>query len=183
MKLPKFSFYMIGVRVVIFSKEGVSVIMSAQSERLTFEVLLRHLATEHQALHQVLSDLEVNVAKLATMPKDLCLCQIRELAGKLRDELAHHFRQEESGGFMEEAVARRPQIGPVVDQLIAEHPVLIKSVESLIDACDAAAVGEVSCTKLRQEFEHVAKQLVDHKERENQAIQLGYNVDYSHLLS
>ena len=86
---------------------------------------VEHLLAEHRRLDQLIRN------ALATLPAweeaesaTFLPGMIAGLAA-IRAELVHHFREEEAGGCLEEAVARCPGLSAEVADTQAEHAMLL----------------------------------------------------------
>jgi hypothetical protein len=95
--------------------------------------LFEHLQSVHHKLNCELIEVR---HQFETLPEDQTTgpaveALIARLERLHRDLLAH-YREEEAGGCMEEAIARCPSLGPQSKALMAEHPLLAQSLESLI---------------------------------------------------
>jgi hypothetical protein len=140
-------------------------------------VYVDHLLAEHRRLDQLIR------RTLATFPTweetDASQWLPRMRAGlvAIRVELARHFREEEDGGCLEEAVARNPQISAEVERIVAQHGDLLADLDGLICRCQAA--GPLSVQQM-QTMEAEVRELVravrSHEARENRILERGFSV-------
>jgi Hemerythrin HHE cation binding domain len=93
----------------------------------------------------------------------------------IRQEMAHHFREEEEGGCLEEAVAHCPSLSTEVLHIEAEHNRLLADMDDLILRAkrlerpkprDARALG--------QELQAVVHALRAHEAEETRVIERGF---------
>jgi len=87
----------------------------------------------------------------------------------LRDDLAHHFTEEESGGCLDEATARCPSLLPDVKAVEAQHPALLSALDRIIHqarSCEPVTKGE----DLAHEFRQFAHTLQAHESAENRIL-------------
>jgi hypothetical protein len=95
--------------------------------------LFEHLQSVHHKLNCEL--LEVRHQFEALLPDQTSGPAVDALIARLERlhrDLLDHYREEETGGCMEEAIARCPSLGPQGKALMAEHPLLAQALESLI---------------------------------------------------
>jgi hypothetical protein len=94
----------------------------------------------------------------------------------VREELVHHFRDEEEGGCLEEAVARCPELAPHVRLIEEEHPRLLDRLDEVIRHAEQAAEHlDVAGPMLAQEFRTLVRDLRAHEAQENRILQQGFN--------
>jgi hemerythrin HHE cation binding domain-containing protein len=95
----------------------------------------------------------------------------------IREELVHHFLEEEAGGCLEEAVARCPRLSADVAEAQAEHSKLLQDLHVLIQwaqqmqtptARDAYVLG--------QELRAIVQQMHAHEVRENHIMERGFSL-------
>ncbi|MGC3971675.1 MAG: hemerythrin domain-containing protein [Pirellulales bacterium] len=101
---------------------------------------------------------------------------VRRLA-VLRDALAEHFRREEEGGYLEEAVGRKPALAHSADQLQEEHArLLVLAEELLADAGEARPLAE-SWPRLLEKYRTFDASLSRHEAAEDNLLQAAFNED------
>ena len=141
-------------------------------------VILGHLLSEHRELFQQLAALRTMLA--AESPPG---CErLRELVRAiktLRGHLADHFRQEETGGFIEEAVARIPRLGSAAKEVLDQHASLLADLDRIVDRF--ADAGEAPCAEewraMHEAFDAFMQRMQAHERAENAVVQQGYNED------
>lgn len=167
-------------------------------------VILGHILHEHRELHSLLRSIREAVdptteaadteaanathagqrrAESAHRPPTTALerragCQrIAAALSALRDHLAEHFRQEETGGFIEESLARLPRLAAEARQVLSEHPDLLAEADRLIEKSSRGDIPAKGWTTLCHDVDQFASRLLDHERRENKVVQQGYNED------
>jgi hypothetical protein len=141
-------------------------------------VILGHLLSEHRELFQQLSALR---AMLAAESPPGCerLREIVRAVAALRGHLADHFRAEESGGFIEEAVARMPKLGAAATEVLGQHGALLDDLDRMVNRF--ADVGEAPCAEawrgMHEAFDAFMRRMQAHERAENAVVQQGYNED------
>jgi len=94
----------------------------------------------------------------------------------LREELENHFHEEEIGGCLDEAVARKPALGKEFDRLQLEHPRLLKDIDRLIDAMDQRRLSDSQRKIVTTEFSAFIDRLQKHEMAEEQILEDGFGV-------
>lgn len=139
-------------------------------------IILGHVLSEHQDLFRRI--MAVRHALAAEPPSgDDRLAPLEHCLRSLRDHLECHFRQEEAGGFLEEAVTRMPRLGPSVAAVIAQHPALLAELDALIASLRSSADLTMAWQQAARAFENFAANLMAHERSENAVVQEGYNED------
>ncbi|MFM8633407.1 MAG: hemerythrin domain-containing protein [Planctomycetia bacterium] len=145
-------------------------------------IILGHVLSEHQDLFRRIMAVrhalaaeppsgDDRLAPLASLPS------LEHCLRSLRDHLEAHFRQEETGGFLEEAVTRMPRLGPSVAAVIAQHPALLAELDALIASLRSSADSTLAWQQAAHAFETFAANLMAHERSENAVVQEGYNED------
>lgn len=136
-----------------------------------------HLKAEHRELHQRLRTLQSALNQVQAILVDEPLRdRMLETALQLRQDLAHHFHQEDTGGCMEYAVSLVPGLGPEARALTAEHPALLITLDAIIAELRSAQPMELSVAHVKQKFDAFVVQLLSHEARENRIIERGFNL-------
>ncbi len=137
-------------------------------------VIMGHLLAQHRELHDLL--VETRAAFLGC-PGDPSIAAARDRLTALRDYLAHHFAQEEEGGYLEESLARMPRLSGAVREVLAEHPELLGELDGLLERLSARDSGGEAWRQAGRDFEAFASHLLAHERNENAVLQEGYNED------
>jgi hypothetical protein len=132
---------------------------------------VQHLRLEHRRLNESLRRISALLAKSVGPNSSIAPTKLVETLTELRADLAHHFVQEETGGCIEEAVCRCPSLSSDAKGIEAQHPVLLKELDAIIQRAHSAASLET-----RGEFEHLADSLREHESAENRILRLGFGV-------
>jgi hypothetical protein len=140
-------------------------------------IYVDHLVAEHRRLDQLIR------ATLATLPSweetnvEAWLPRMVEGLTAIRQEIAHHFLEEEQGGCLEEAVAYCPSLSDEVIHIEAEHPTLLADLDELIER--ARSLKEPTTRDghvLGQELRAIARKLRAHEAHENRIVGRGFGV-------
>ena len=87
-------------------------------------------------------------------------------------------REEERGGFLEEAVARMPRLGSAMATLVAEHPALLAELDKIIASLPSSGQSAAAWAQARETFAGFADHMLAHERSENAVVQEGYNEDF-----
>jgi hypothetical protein len=143
-----------------------------------FRAYVAHLGLEHKQLRDCLRQIEQQWQILNTSadPTDV-LAQIRQSLNKLRADLAQHFRQEEVGGCLDEAVAHQPRFSHEVAGLIGQHSDLLGQLDRLIQGLSSFSHEDVSWSDRDVEFRHFADTLRAHEAAENRIMEECFGIE------
>jgi hypothetical protein len=131
---------------------------------------VRHLRVQHRRLNEALQRIgETFLEKDIEAPARL----VNGLA-ELRQDLAHHFAEEEEGGCLEEAVSRCPSLSADVRHVEEQHAVLLSELDDVIDDARQEQGDSAKGAPLLQEFGRFAESLRRHESAENRILQLGF---------
>ncbi|EAQ82649.1 hemerythrin domain-containing protein [Blastopirellula marina] len=138
------------------------------------ESIRRHVREEHRQLNVELDKL------FACCLGDQHGCdsqtdwkKIRERVHRLRENMAHHFREEEEGSCLDEAVARRTTLAPEAREIEREHPELLAELDGLISWLDDEPPLETTLQIARTRLNAFAANLKRHEVREDALIRRG----------
>lgn len=102
----------------------------------------------------------------------------------VNDKLLHlselvelHFRHEERGGYMAEALARAPQLRPRAEVLQEQHVQLQEEIDKLQLLVHSGVESASWWDRIRNDFLHFASRLTNHEHSETQLVQEAYNLD------
>jgi hemerythrin len=138
----------------------------------------RHLLREHRRLHQMLRRVEESWPAAESARQDAVLIgRLLTAVEELRGELAKHFAEEESGGVLEEAVAREPGLGPEESRLIQEHASLLSDLDEVIAGLRSAQSAGQLTGELEQQFQSFTKRLNGHEAAENRVLAEGFRIE------
>jgi hypothetical protein len=137
-------------------------------------VIMGHLLAQHRELHDLLVEARGAFEQPAgTVARAAAAGRL----GALRQHLAHHFEQEERGGYMEESLTRMPRLSRAVRAVLAEHPALLADLDGLLERLAARDSVSESWRQAGRDFEAFASRLLAHERNENAVVQEGYNED------
>jgi hypothetical protein len=138
---------------------------------------VEHMRQEHRRLEHLIQ------RALATIPgwedRDGPQWMPRTAEGlvAIRNELVHHFHDEEQGGCLEEAVARKPQLSCDVQRIESQHEELLERLDELIGRCESArrpSTAQAQATEL--ELRQLVRELRQHEVLEIRIMQQGFDV-------
>jgi hypothetical protein len=143
-------------------------------------VYVDHMLAEHRRLDHLVRRTMASIPGWEETDAAGWLPRMQAGLAEIRAELAHHFRKEEEGGCLEEAVARCPQLSADVGHIEAEHRDLLAGLDDLIDRC--RTLGATTATQaqaLDAELRGLVRRLRAHEALENRVMQRGFNVSLS----
>jgi iron-sulfur cluster repair protein YtfE (RIC family) len=134
-------------------------------------VIMGHILAQHRELHAQLVAMRACLADPGR-----CVAATRQTLEHLRDHLRAHFCQEETGGFLEESIARMPRLSTAARTVMADHPALLAELDDLIATLEQAD-SVASWDRIAAAAERFTQHLLDHERNENAVVQEGYNED------
>lgn len=133
-----------------------------------------HLRIEHSHIDRSLEELQHLIANTAQWSKENPAPALLAGLVQLREQLAHHFREEEEGGCMEEAQSRSPSLLEDVRTLQAEHAGFLKTLDGLIAEAELLAKQPTDLQPLQTTFSGFLHQLHAHEAEENRILLFGF---------
>ena len=146
-----------------------------------------HLISEHRRLHRMLHQAHHAIVGAHGPDRDASSADVVRVLRQVRDELEHHFAQEEGGGCLDEAVSRCPGLSAESRRIEAEHPQLLAGVDRLIAQALDSDQSVQKRLELEMGFEELRRQLDAHEAAENALLRKGFGAnmngaDQSHTL-
>jgi len=136
-----------------------------------------HLISEHRRLHRMLHMAQHAIVGASGPDQDATSADIVKVLRQVRDELEHHFAQEEGGGCLDEAVSLCPTLSAESRRIEAEHPQLLTAIDRLI----AQALDSDQSLQKRLElgigFQVLCRQLDAHEGAENALLRRAFGVN------
>ena len=124
---------------------------------------VRHMDEQHKRLNEELRRLHDELQ--AGVPRAAMLDDLEAM----RRDLAAHFREEEDGGCLEEAVCRCPSLAHEVRMIESEHRDLLAQLDAMIARQQAGTIAS-------SDIERFAAALDRHEAAEDHVVQHGFNV-------
>jgi hypothetical protein len=126
----------------------------------------RRCCQEHRELERLLHEANELFRGCRAGTDPSCWRQAAVMLTNLGDYLRQHFAHEEEGGYLEEAIAHLPRLGPRADELMQQHGPLLCRLAKLEQRLHAARSAE-AWQALTKEFSGLAEALAAHEEAEN----------------
>lgn len=145
--------------------------MRIADESLSF---VEHLRTEHRHLESAVCAVNSQLEGDARITAEL----VRRLV-VLHDELAHHFREEEAGGCIDEALSRCPSLSPEARQLNEQHPQLLEQAGAILARARQEASVGAPASETRRAFSEFGRRLLGHEAAENRIMQVAFGCQCS----
>ena len=134
---------------------------------------LYHLRAEHRRLHALLRRL-----RDALVSSEDPAGSFAESLAELRNELSHHFAEEEGGGCMEEAVSRFPGLSAEAARIEAEHPRILAELDRLIAVARGFQATARNRVAMQEALESFLEQIRAHEHAESDLLRQGFGSDY-----
>jgi hypothetical protein len=137
---------------------------------------VNHLIVEHRRLHSLLRQLRVEMGHCLGPDEQPSFAGVERVLTRLRDELEHHFAQEEGGGCLDEAVSRCPRLAGEANRIEAEHPRILADLDRLIAQSHASPPTLPNQVALGRKFDRLCQQLREHERSENALLAQAFGV-------
>ena len=104
--------------------------------------LVREIAKEHAAIHEVIRRIEQELDRLLAHPAELGgRWELPDLTKSCREHLMKHFQLEERGGLLGDEVLRcSPEVQRTVTELIKEHRDFERRISRIVEELDTGFV-------------------------------------------
>ncbi len=146
---------------------------------LRADSLLRDVIDEHRELQSRLSKLRALVGAPQSAPEIAGgLIELAKQLRQMRERMEIHFAEEAAGGFLEEAVTRLPRLAESAANIEAEHPELLRRVDSALTLAEKADPSTEGWQHVRGAVEEFVRQMLAHEAKENRLLQQGFNEDF-----
>ena len=136
-----------------------------------------HLLAEHHRLHALLRHARAAILQSGGPDRDATAADIVRVLKQVRQELAHHFMEEEAGGCLEEAVSRCPRLSSEANHLGAEHAELLREIDDLLTIAATSDNSYAAHLAMEHAFKRVCERLYSHEAAENNLLRQGFGVN------
>jgi hemerythrin len=140
------------------------------------KIYVNHVLVEHRRLHSMLHKARRAIEQTSGPDRDVTLQQVAAILRQVRNELAHHFAEEEAGGCLEEAVSRCPRLATALKEIEREHPALLTEVDRLIAMAEDGPADLQHRIMIEREFDELCTQLHAHEAAEYAVLRDGFGV-------
>ena len=140
------------------------------------EPYVQHLLAEHRRLHTMLRLARAAIRHSSGPDRDATTADIVRILRQVREEIAHHFADEEAGGCIEEAVSRCPRISSQANRVQAEHPELLCKLDALLAEVLDSGHTVANRIAVEREFDELCQLLHAHEAAENDLLRQGFGV-------
>jgi hypothetical protein len=136
---------------------------------------VEHLVAEHRRLDELIQRTLADLPDWELVDAADWQPRLIENLTAVRQAMARHFREEEEGGCLEEAVAHCPSLSTDVLHLEAEHGRLLADIDDLILRAERLQQPTTrDAHVLGQELRTVVRALVAHEANEDRVIERGF---------
>ena len=141
-----------------------------QEDLEEYQAFAIHLTAEHRRIAECLRHVEKELQFVGADAPGTLAGVVQSLT-QLRTELSKHFKEEEAGGCLEEAVIHHLASAAEASRVIHEHPQLLAGLDTVIEKFTSAGATDRLLGEIRREFEQFAKQLRAHEAAETRIFQ------------
>lgn len=138
-----------------------------------------HLVAEHRRLHGMLRRIRASLVNSVEPGGEPSFAEVTRILRGLRDELEHHFAQEESGGCLDEAVSRCPKLSAEARRIEAEHAELLAEIDSLIAQAKTQEPTAWNQVSLQRAFDGLFQRLRAHEKAENELVGQAFGTSFN----
>jgi hypothetical protein len=136
-----------------------------------------HLLAEHRRVRRMIGQAHRAIVHSGGPDHDVSVEEIVRVLRLLREELAHHFREEEAGGCLDEAASMCPRLSPEVQRLAAEHAELLAAIDALIAHAHDLDQSILCRIDFGHSFDNLCRQLHAHEAAENAVLRQGFGTN------
>jgi hemerythrin HHE cation binding domain-containing protein len=141
------------------------------------EAYVRHIEAEHRRLDRLIRRVLQAIGSCQECAAGSWPQPVVAGLAAVRQELAQHFAEEESGGCLEEAVARCPAMSSDTDRVQAEHGGLLGVLDELTLHCQQIQrPTRRDLLAVEHELRAVAHKLRMHEAQENRIMQRAFAI-------
>lgn len=133
-------------------------------------------AAEHQRIRHQVGEVQQELAVALTAGFPASAARLLARLAELEATVARHFADEQEEGVLEEAACRRPGVGPRVEQLCRQHPVLLARLQALVDLLREGMTLSRLPDKFLERFTRFADDLRTHEQEENRLLEAAFGV-------
>jgi len=138
---------------------------------------INHLLAEHRRLHGMIGRARAAVRQMNGPDQDAKLQHVAQTLEQVRAELAQHFKEEEQGGCIEEAVSLCPRLAGGANRIEVEHPQLLAELDRLIAECKDGPEDFATRIAVERDFDELCAQLHAHEAAENALLREAFGSD------
>ena len=131
---------------------------------------VNHLVAEHRRVHKMLKQTRAAIVRSVQPDNRPSFTNIAAVLNKLRQELSAHFREEEEGGCLEEAVTLCPSLTVEEHRIKAEHSEILAELDGLIGECEREQPTVQNQHAIQVRFDGWYQRLLAHEAAENRLV-------------
>ena len=135
---------------------------------------VEHLRIAHHRLHQAVQAAEQALSIPPSAGTGQASPRLAAELKKLELELANHFREEELGGCLEEAVSHAPGIAPEADAVLGQHTELLQELAAIIVLAEQQNATPAEIETVQRQFHQLVARLHSHEAAENRILRFGF---------
>ena len=137
---------------------------------------VEHLRAEHRRLHALFASARCALSKSGEAESAASSALAAELLTGLRQELQHHFSEEEAGGCLDEAVSLCPRLAGEEKRIEGEHPLILAQVDRLLAQLQSLRATPATWCTLQRELERLFESIQRHEAAENRLLHEAFGI-------
>lgn len=137
---------------------------------------INHIVAEHKRLHSMLRQMRHAICHSVQPDENPSFARIAEVLARLREELTHHFAEEEAGGCLDEAVSRCPSLSAEAKRIEAEHADILAQLDRLAEQAGSLPPTPQNQVAIQRAFDQLYRLLHQHEAAENRLLAEGFGI-------
>jgi hemerythrin HHE cation binding domain-containing protein len=135
---------------------------------------INHLVAQHRRLHMMLRQMRNAILECVQPDETPSFAEIARILARLRQELEHHFAEEEAGGCLDEAVSCCPSLSVEAKKIQGDHALILEQIDSLIEHAETLPPTPQNQFAIQREFDRLYHKLQAHEAAENRLLAQGF---------
>lgn len=137
---------------------------------------VEHLRAEHRRLHGLLGSVRAALSEYDGTEGDRAFVSAARSLNSLRQELQHHFSDEETGGCLDEAVSFCPRLSAEMNRIEEEHPEILASIDRLLGQFRAGPATTARWRAIERQLHDLFQTIQEHEAAENRLLLEAFGV-------
>lgn len=137
---------------------------------------VEHVRTEHRELQALIHRARRALAIAArSLWREVTIPSLVEVLKDLHDHMERHFEQEETDGYLEEALIQAPRFTHQAECLLRQHPQMLKQMDEILAEVPRCHHRPDLWSQFELHAREMLQQLLTHEAAENQILERAYN--------
>jgi hemerythrin len=139
----------------------------------------KYLIAEHRRLQRLMMRAHEAIVADNRPDPEATIAEVVRVLRQVRDELEHHFNQEEADGFLANAASHTPELTGEARRIRDEHPRLLETADALIAQAMDSDQSVQQRVALELAFDELRQHLDSHELAENVLLRQRIGADLS----